>query len=408
MKLIENIMVALRSLRGNLVRAFLTLMMIAFGIMALVGILTAIDQVIYSLNDNFASLGANSFSIRPAGQGLRGEGQKRADMISYKQALQFKENFEDTAPTSINLNCGGSKVVRYKDEQTDPTFALSGIDENYFVNRGINISNGRGFTINEVSGGDNVAIVGSDVVKELYKDSNDEALGKQVIVDNKRYFIIGIVESRGKSNRDSEDKSVFIPLYTAKRFYGSPNLNYRVEVAVQTQQEMDATIAAATGVFRPIRGLKAAQKNDFEIRKSDGLVQLIKENTVSLRSGAVAIGLMTLLGAAIGLMNIMLVSVTERTREIGVRKALGAKNKNILVQFLTEAIVMCQIGGFVGVVLALLVGLLISHFAGGGFVMPWGWIALAVFVSFVTGLLAGIIPARKAAKMDPIESLRYE
>lgn len=408
MKLMENILVALRSLRGNIVRAFLTLMMIAFGIMALVGILTAIDQVIYSLNDNFASLGANSFSIRPAGRGLRGDNQKQAETISYKQATQFKSMFNDKAPTSVYLRCGGSKVLRYKEAQTDPVFDVAGIDENYLFNKSIDLSIGRGFTLNEVLGGDNLAIVGVDVIKELYGGKSEEALGKQVIVDNKRYLIIGIIESRGKSSGSSEDESVFIPLYTAKRFYGSPNMNYRIEVAVRKQEDMEGAIAAATGAFRPIRGLKAAQGNDFEIRKSDSLVQLIRENTVSLRSGAVAIGLMTLLGAAIGLMNIMLVSVTERTREIGVRKALGAKENNILIQFLTEAIVMCQIGGFVGVIMALMVGLLISSYAGGAFVMPWAWIGLAVAISFVTGLLAGIIPARKAAKMDPIESLRYE
>lgn len=408
MNLMENILIALRSLRGNLVRAFLTLMMIAFGIMALVGILTAIDQVIYSLNDNFASLGANTFSIRPAGRGVRGEGEKQADMISYNQAMQFKSNFNDKAATSVYLGCGGSKVIRYKEEKTDPTFSIAGIDENYLLNRGIDVSAGRAFSLKEVSSGDNLAVVGNDIVKELFGGQNEEALGKQVIVDNRRYFIVGVVESRGKSNGSSEDKSVFIPIYTAKRFYGSPRMNYRVEVAVRSQEEMEGTIAAATGAFRPIRGLKAAQKNDFEIRKSDGLVQIIKENTVSLRGGAVAIGLMTLLGAAIGLMNIMLVSVTERTREIGVRKALGAKNKNILLQFLTEAIVMCQIGGLVGIFMALLVGLLIAHFAGGSFVMPWAWIGLAIMISLITGLLAGIIPARKAAKMDPIESLRYE
>lgn len=408
MKLMENILVALRSLRGNLVRAFLTLMMIAFGIMALVGILTAIDQVIYSLNDNFASLGANTFSIRPTGSGVRGERDKQAQVITYKQAMQFKSSFNEKAPTSVYLGCGSSKVIRFEEEKTDPTFSIAGIDENYFLNRGIDVSFGRSFSLKEVSSGDNLAVVGADIVKELFDGRNEEAVGKQVIVDNKRYFVIGVVESRGKSNNSSEDKSVYIPIYTAKRFYGSPKMNYRIEVAVRSQEEMDGTIAAATGAFRPIRGLKAAEKNDFELRKSDGLVQLIRENTVSLRGGAVAIGLMTLLGAAIGLMNIMLVSVTERTREIGVRKALGAKNKNILVQFLTEAIVMCQIGGFVGVFMALIVGLLIAHFAGGSFVMPWAWIGLAIFVSLITGLLAGIIPARKAARMDPIESLRYE
>ncbi len=408
MNFLENIFVALRSLRANLLRAFLTLMMIAFGIMALVGILTAIDQVIYSLNDNFSSLGANTFSIRPVGQGVRGEGSKRGDVISYKQAIQFKSVFDEVGATSVYLGCGGSKVVRYKDDKTDPVYNIAGIDEQFLQNRGVDIEIGRGFSQTDALGGDNIAVVGRDVVKKFFDKNNEAALGQQISVDNRRYTIIGVMESRGKSNGNSEDESIYIPIYTAKRYYGSSNMNYRIEVGVAKQELMEGTIAAATGAFRPIRGLKAGQKNDFVVRKSDGLVQMIKENTVSLRGGAVAIGLMTLLGAAIGLMNIMLVSVTERTREIGVRKALGAKNKNILVQFLTEAIVMCQIGGFVGIFLALLVGLGISWFLGGGFVMPWGWIGIAFLVSFITGLLAGILPARKAARLDPIESLRYE
>ena len=408
MNLMENILIALRSLRGNLVRAFLTLMMIAFGIMALVGILTAIDQVIYSLNDNFASLGANTFSIRPAGRGVRGEGEKQADMISYNQAMQFKSNFNDKAATSVYLGCGGSKVIRYKEEKTDPTFSIAGIDENYLLNRGIDVSAGRAFSLKEVSSGDNLAVVGNDIVKELFGGQNEEALGKQVIVDNRRYFIVGVVESRGKSNGSSEDKSVFIPIYTAKRFYGSPRMNYRVEVAVRSQEEMEGTIAAATGAFRPIRGLKAAQKNDFEIRKSDGLVQIIKENTVSLRGGAVAIGLMTLLGAAIGLMNIMLVSVTERTREIGLRKALGATHRAIMSQFIIEAVLLCVIGGLIGVFLGTSTLYLIASFQEWPFAMPFSAIIGSITFSAMVGLFFGIWPARKAAKLDPAISLRYE
>ena len=410
MKLMENILVALRSLKANLVRAILTLSMISFGIMSLVGVMTAIDQVIYSLNDNFASLGANSFSFRPAGGGIRGRDKsvKMGDPIKFKQAIQFKEKYTGEGKVSVFVSGGGSKVAKYKEEKTDPVFNIFGVDENYFLNRGMDLEMGRAFSRQEVSSGNNIAVVGQDIIKDLYDNKVEEALGKTVSMDNRRYTIIGVLKKKGRGSGDDQDKTIFIPLYTAKRYYGSPRRNYNLEVAVRKSEYMEGAIAAATGVFRPVRGLKAGQENDFEIRKSDGLLQQIKDSTSDLRAGAVGIGFMTLLGAAIGLMNIMLVSVTERTREIGVRKALGAKKSHILIQFLTEAIVICQIGSLVGVFLALMTGFGISRLLGGAFVMPWLWIGIAFLTSFITGLAAGIIPARKASNMDPIESLRYE
>jgi len=171
---------------------------------------------------------------------------------------------------------------------------------------------------------------------------------------------------------------------------------------------MDDAISEAIGAFRNIRGLRTVEENDFEIEKSDAIIGMINESTMSLQFSAIFIGGITLIGAAIGLMNIMLVSVTERTREIGVRKALGATKNNIRFQFLTEAIVICQIGGFIGIILSLIIGIVITNLLGGTFEIPWKWIILGITVCTIVGIGSGLFPAIKASNLDPIESLRFE
>ena len=285
---------------------------------------------------------------------------------------------------------------------------LLAVDENYLNVKGNALALGRNFTATEARDGANKAVVGTDIVKNLFEDNIENALGKNISVSNVRYKIIGIQESKGASMGRSEDNIVLIPLLTGKRYYGNANSNYDLTVAVTNTADIDNGVAAATGLFRNVRGLKAAQENDFKIFKSGGLVEIIKENTVNLRAGAAAIGLITLFGAAIGLMNIMLVSVTERTREIGITKALGATKRNILIQFLTEAVVICQMGGLVGIFFGTLIGFAVSAAMSGPFVIPWAWIFMAIAICMVVGLLSGLYPALKAAQLDPIESLRYE
>jgi putative ABC transport system permease protein len=223
-----------------------------------------------------------------------------------------------------------------------------------------------------------------------------------------RLKIIGILESRGASINESQDRRILIPLLTAKRFYGSANSNYRILFSVYDAVQLDNAVASATGLMRNIRRLKAFEENDFEVMKSDSLVSIIKENTLYFRLAAVIIALITLLGAAIGLMNIMLVSVTERTREIGVSKAIGATRQNILVQFLTEAVVISLLGGAFGIILGVMIGNTVTLFMGGSFIFPWLWISIALVVCTIVGLVSGLYPAMKAAQLDPIESLRYE
>lgn len=408
----ENIRLALRSVRSNLLRSILTLLIIAFGIMALVGILTAIDSFIYSLNDNFSNLGANAFSIEPRGEGVRGNRQgrrtKEGAPITFDQALEFKERYDFPASVTVSMNCTQGATIKYGEEKTNPNVSLFAVDENYLTAKGLDVKVGRNFTELEALSGGNQAIIGMDIVNLLFDDREEKAVGSIISVGNSKYRVIGVLESKGASMNQSEDRQVLIPLQTGKRFYGSAEKNYNLAVSVNNAAEVDNGVEYAIGTMRNVRGLKAAEENDFETFKSDGLIDIIKENTVNLRLSAVAIGLITLLGAAIGLMNIMLVSVTERTREIGVCKALGATRRNILLQFLTEAIVICQIGGLIGIIFGILVGNLVTYLLGGTFLVPWAWIILAIVTCVIVGLVSGLYPAMKAAQLDPIESLRYE
>lgn len=406
----ENVRVAMQSVKGNKLRTFLTAIIIAIGLTALVGILTSIDAIEGSLNNTFSSMGANSFTIRNRGIGIRigggGQRPKRYKSIDYRQATAFKSNFNFPATISVNTFASFGGTAKYGNEKTNPNISVLGADENYLMSAGYKLAGGRNFSQSELEYGTSVVIIGDEIKTRLFP--NADPINKIIGIGNNKFRIVGLLAAKGSSIGFGGDKICVIPLLRAKQVMTNSNPSYTISVMSDDPTQMEYAIGEATALLRNIRNLKISDENNFEITKSDAIAQTLVENLKFVRIGGIVIGAITLIGAAIALMNIMIVSVTERTREIGIRKAIGATPLVIRRQFLIEAIVICLMGGITGVFLGILIGNLLSMVMGGSFIMPWGWTILGLSLCIGVGLISGLYPAVKASKLDPVESLRYE
>ena len=408
---IENIRIALQSIRSNILRSILTVMIIAIGITALVGILTAIESIKTSITKEFTVLGANTFSITSRGMRVQIGNQryrtKNYSYISYYEAKEFKQQFDFPATASISVNSTGTATLKYGSEKTNPNITVRGIDLDYLFTSGYEVNQGRSFSEDDIIAGRNMVLIGSELAKKLFKGV-ENPLQKDISIGNGKYKVIGVLKEKGSGFGGSSDMACFIPYSNSRTYFSRPNMNFDIQIMVNQPELMDAGIGQAESIFRMVRDLSPLDESDFNIEKSDNIVNLLLKNIQNITLVATIIGFITLLGAAIGLMNIMLVSVTERTREIGVRKAIGAKNRTVKQQFLIEAIVIGQIGGLLGIILGILVGNLVSVMIGSSFIIPWGWILMGVALCFGVGIVSGYYPAQKASQLDPIESLRYE
>jgi len=409
MNLTENIRLAIRAITANKLRTALTLLIIIFGIMALIGILTATEGINQSVLSSFSEMGSNTFSIKNEGEVRRRRRRKALTTnpaITMLQCQNFKKDYHYPATTTISIEADGNAVVKYESKKTNPNVRILGVDEDYLKVAGWSIKDGRNFSKQEVDNGQSVILLGKDLVKKLF-DTETGIIGKMINIGSGKYRVVGLLAAKGAS-QVSNDNLAMIPVVTAKRTFGDDNSSYNLSVMVDNVAELDRAVDEATGVFRNVRKVRIGDDPDFDISKSDKAAQQTLDVVGNINIATIVIGILTLIGAGIGLMNIMLVSVNERTREIGVSKALGATKRVIRIQFLTESTTICVIGGIIGIIMGVLAGNVVSVFLHTPFIMPWMWIIFGLVFTFLIGMAAGIYPAILASNLNPVEALRYE
>ncbi|MCC7298533.1 MAG: ABC transporter permease [Bacteroidia bacterium] len=406
----ENVNQGLESIRANSLRAVITCLIIAIGIAALVGILTSIDGMKAAVGQTFSKMGSQSFMIRN-GNSVRRSGGPDANIdfktVKQLEAEGFKAAYKFPSKITLHQGISGNAKLRFGEKETNPNVMVSGVDENYLEIMGFDIHTGRNFTNNDIALSLPLAIIGKEVSTRLFGTAAPE--NKEVSINGQRYLVIGVLAEKGSSLGSSGgDRNVFIPLNRGALDFSSVEQDYDIDVLVEKVEDLPKAMDEAYFTMRRVRGLKVSDPDNFIISKSDAIAKEALESMGMVSSVGTIIAIITLLGAAISLMNIMLVSVTERTKEIGLRKALGASSQNIRNQFLIEAIVICQLGGLGGIILGMLLGNMVAIGLGSGFIIPWLWMFVSALVCMGVGLAAGLYPANKAASMDPIEALRYE
>ena len=401
--------VAVRSIRGQMLRTSLTVGIIGIGIMALIAMVTATESLKANVRQEFSSLGTQSFSIDQMRSGGMFNGRRTmpSPPIDFREAMRFKRESEGDFDVAISVFGTGMATVTRGSLRTDPNVTVQGVDELYLPVSGLGIAKGRNFTPAEIEKGHAVVLLGQSVVDRVF-ESWEDPVGQHVLVGAQRHTIAGVLEARGTTFGMSQDNQILMPLLGVRRQNSDEGRSYNLTCTVEQAEDLPEAIEAATGWMRMVRGDAPGAPNTFRIRQSNRLVDTLLEATDGITLAAVFIGLITLLGAGIGLMNIMLVSVSERTREIGTRKSLGASSRAIRLQFLVEVMVIGQLGGIVGIGLGLAVGNLIASYFETPFVVPWGWVTLGVILCFLTSLASGNYPARLASKLDPIVALGRE
>ncbi len=407
----ENVRIAMGSIRTQLLRTILTVLIIAIGITALVGILTVVSALENTISSDFASMGANTFNINQYENTSRRRGGEEREIInpiiSYPEAVMFMNKYKyPLTETSVSFTATSAAEVKYEATKTDPENTIVGVDEHFLTNSGLETSLGRNFTGFDIQNNSYSCIVGSDFQKGLLKDMNP--IDKIISIRGAKFKVIGVLKEKGSTFGNSQDLRVLIPIQVARSLFTAPKINYTMSIMVAKKEMLDQAIDDANNTMRRVRKLSPVQDNNFAVVRSDDLINRILGITKYLGMASWLIGIITVLGSSIALMNIMIVSVTERTREIGVRKALGAKRSTIAFQFFIETLLIGQLGGLVGIIFGIAIGFTLATAMSFVFVIPWGAIMAAFITSFIVAVVSGLYPAIKAAYLDPIEALRYE
>ena len=425
MKFSDVFLLAFRTVRSNKLRTGLTVSIIAFGIMALVGIITAIKAMNQKFTESFSTMGANAFTVRFKERDIRfGGGNNREVKLSKKgkkkekqsslgknitkeEAENFIKRYNFPGIKGISIFSNRNNIASHDARKTSPNIVIFGGDENYLLLNGFSLQYGRNLNRMDVQTGRNVCVLGYDVAKKLFKEGVERAVNAVIRVNNIPYRVLGVLESRGSTFGFSRDNIIISSYENIDRNFPS---GYSFVMAVMTNDllKVNEAMGEAEGTFRAVRKLNTTEENNFVMDRSDSVAEKAMNSLRFLTVSATVIGLITLIGAAIGLMNIMLVSVSERTREVGLVKAIGGKSKMVSRQFLLEAIIISMLGAVFGIILGIMVGNLFSVVLGTGFVVPWNWVLYGIVICTIVGLLAGLYPALKAGRLNPIEALRYE
>ena len=406
----ETVKLAVNTIRGNKLRASLTLSGIAIGVFSIIAIMTLLEALQSGIEGGLSQLGSNTFQIQkfPAmsfgGPGAMAKYRNRPN-VTYEQGIRLIE--KATMYKYISLeDWKGARVFKNEREATNPNMQLGGVNIDFLPCNNYLIKEGRYFTAGEVSSSANVTVIGMDVVNKLYPKENP--IGRKIILDKNEFTIIGVLEPKGESFGRSQDNIAIIPITRMQEIYGKTDRSINIAVMAPSKMAYDETVEHITSVMRIIRNCKPGEENNFEIYSNDSLIGTVNNFTKYFKYGAGFISFIALLAAGIGIMNIMLVSVTERTKEIGIRKSIGAKSRNILNQFLVEAIILCEIGGLAGIILGVGAGNLLSIYLNTSVVIPYDWVLIGVVICSIVGVVFGVYPAYMAAKLNPIDALRYE
>ncbi|MBZ0203196.1 MAG: ABC transporter permease [Ignavibacteria bacterium] len=411
MNIKEAFISALNSIRANKLRASLTLLGIVIGVFSIIGVMTLLDALQKGIDSGLSQLGTNTFQVQKwpvtfvSGPGKWRKYEKRKP-ITIDEGNRLRELA--VLPKLVGLeDWSGGKTVKYGPTQTNPNFQLAGITSEFLEANNHTVSDGRFFTEEDIKTTRNIAVVGMEVVDKLFPFSSP--LDKEIEIDGSRFTIIGVLKAKGENLGQSQDNIVLIPLLTMDKIYGArKNRSINITVSARSKAQLDETMEEVIGLMRQIRKVPPGEDNDFDIFSNESLIREANNFTVYFKYGAGVISFISLIAAGIGIMNIMLVTVTERTKEIGIRMAIGAKRGNILTQFLFEAILLCEIGGIIGIAVGIGAGNLLGTMLNTPVSIPYDWVVIGLIVCSLIGILFGTYPAFKAAKLNPIDALRYE
>ncbi|HTR99418.1 MAG TPA: ABC transporter permease [Bacteroidota bacterium] len=405
----ESLLMALAAIRASKLRSVLTILGIVVGIFSIISVMTALGVLQRSIEEGITELGANTFQIQRFPQTFGGPNRGRfrnRKEITYEQALAVKQ--KETLAEEVGIEAWqGGRVVFGEYQKTNPNVAVCGENPEGIVTNDWQIESGRSFSDAEMDETRPVAVLGKPVAEKLFPPYVDP-LGSTIRFDGGVYQVIGIFQKKGGMLGGNEDNFVCIPLTTFFAKYGRQDRDLHIMVKARTKEVVDDAIEQSRMILRAARHVDPGAEDDFAWFSNDSLIKQFNDLTIYLRLGVLVVSSISLLAAGVGIMNIMLISVTERTKEIGIRKSIGALKADILAQFMIEAVILCEIGGAIGIVLGILGGNIVGILLGVPALIPWGWVGIGLTVCSLVGVIFGVYPAWKASSLDPIEALRFE